>query len=235
VSLLSVQSVSKRAREGGRERVILRDVTLEIEAGELVGIWGARRSGRTTLLRIATGIQAPDAGTVHFDGRDLAKHRDRTLGGGIGYVTKTLRAEEEQSVVDQVAAALLARGVPVDEARERARGALGAAGAAESAAMRLGELAGAEAIRVAIAKTLTLSPTLLVIDEPTAAVELAERDGILALLRELARDGTAVLASSGAPEELAGFHRVLTLGEGTLRGASASRLAPVVALRSRAV
>jgi putative ABC transport system ATP-binding protein len=233
--LLSIRDVSKRAREAQRERTILTDVSLDIEAAELVGIWGARRSGRTTLLRIAAGIAAPDAGSVHFEGRDLARYRDETLGRGIGYVTKTLRAGEEQSVLEQVAAVLLARGVPVGRAREHARGALTRAGALESAAMRVGELAGVEAVRVAIAKALTLSPALLVIDEPTASVELAERDGILALLRELASEGTAVLASTGAPEELAGFHRVLTLGEGELRGASSAGLAEVVALRSRAV
>ncbi|HEX4188951.1 MAG TPA: ATP-binding cassette domain-containing protein [Solirubrobacteraceae bacterium] len=235
MSLLSVQNVSKRVREGERERTILHGVELELQAGELVGIWGARRSGRTTLLRIAAGIETPDAGTVQFEGSDLAKHRDRTLGTGIGYVTRTLRAGEEQRVLEQVGAALLARGTPVDRALESAREALARAGCAGTAAMRVGELAGAELVRVAIARTLTLSPALLVIDDPTATVELSERDGILTLLRELARDGIAVLASSGAPEELAGFHRVLTLGEGVLRGVSASGLAPVVALRSRAV
>jgi ABC-type multidrug transport system ATPase subunit len=235
VTLLSVQSVSKRTREDKRERTTLREVTLEVQAGELVGIWGARRSGRTTLLRIAAGIQTPDAGSVHFEGRDLAEHPRRALGAGIGYVTKALRAGEEQSVLEQVAAALLARGVPVHQAREQAREALAQADAVGLAAMRIGELAGGEAVRVAIARTLALSPSLLIIDEPTATVELAERDGILTLLRGLARDGAAVLASSAAPEELAGFDRILTLGEGELRGPPSAGLAPVVALRRRAV
>lgn len=231
MSLLSVERVSKHRREADREHTVLRDVSLQIEAGELVAVWGTRRSGRTTLLRIATGIEQPDAGQVHFEGLDLARHGEQLLGTNIGYVAKTLRAGEEQSVREQVAAALLARGTPVDEARERARAALGAAGAEQCSAMRVGELSAGEAMRVAIARSLALSPSLLVVDEPTATVELSERDGILALLREIARDGTAVLASSGSPEELAGFHRVLTLGEATLRGETGPGLAPVVALR----
>jgi putative ABC transport system ATP-binding protein len=232
MSLLSIEDVYKRKREGQRERTILGGVSLNIESGELLGVWGPRRSGRTTLLRIAAGIEAPDEGTVRFQGRDLARHRDGSLGVGIGYVSKTLRASEEQGVLEQVAATLLARGTPVDQARGRAREALVQAGAQGCTAMRVSELAGAEAIRVALARTLALSPSLLVIDEPTATVELSERDEILSLLRRLAGDGLAVLASSSAPEELAGFHRALSLGEGRLRGPSSAQLAPVVALRS---
>jgi putative ABC transport system ATP-binding protein len=235
MSLLSVRDVSRRRREGEREHTVLDRVTLEIEPGELVGVWGARRSGRTTLLRVAAGIDAPDSGTVEFAGLDLASHRDQALGSGIGYVTKTFRAGEEPSVLEQVAAALLARGVPIDRARAAAREALQRAGAQQCAAMHAGVLSSAEAVRVAIARAVSLSPSLLILDEPTAMVELAERDGILELLRGFTRDGIAVLASSGAPEELAGFDRVLTLDQGVLRGQPGAGLAPVVALRSRAV
>ena len=184
MSLLSVEGVSKHRSDGGREHTVLREVTLEIEPAELIGIWGARRSGRTTLLRIAAGIEQPDSGRVRFEGRDLARGGAHALGAGIGYVAKALRAGEEQGVLEQVAAALLARGVPLDQARERSRTALVSAGAQSCAALRVGELSGGESIRVAIARALALSPALLVIDEPTATVELAERDGILALLRD---------------------------------------------------
>jgi len=233
VSVLALEGVHARAREGERERPVLADVTLEIEAGELVGIWGPRRSGRTTLLRIAAGLESPAAGTVRFEGQDLAEQRDSALGAGIGYVSKTLRGNEEQGVLEQVSAALLARGVALDHARARARAALAQAGAQECMAMHIGELSGAEALRVSLARTLALSPALLVIDEPTATVELSERDAILKLLRDIARRGTAVLASSSAPEELAGFGRVLSLSDGRLRGARSAMLAPVVALHAR--
>jgi ABC-type lipoprotein export system ATPase subunit len=210
---------------------VLRDVCLDVHPGELVGIWGLRRSGRTTLLRIAAGLESPDAGSVHFQGSDLAGHARGVLGVGIGYVQKTLRGHEEQGVLEQVSAALLARGTSVTSAREQARAALARTGAEACAAMHVSELGGEETVRVAIARTLTLSPGLLVVDEPTASVGLSERDAMLALLRALATQGVAVLASTGEADELAGFHRALTLGEGQLRGPSSPELAPVVALR----
>jgi putative ABC transport system ATP-binding protein len=233
VSLLALEHVVKRYREGGRERVVLDDVSLEVEPGELVVVWGVRRSGRTTLLRIAAGIEAPDGGVARFAGRDLARTSERALGEGIGYVRKGLRGAEEEGVLEQVAAPLLARGISVEQARERARAALSRIGAQACGALRVSELGAGERVRVALARTLSLSPTLLVIDEPVSAVELSERDEILALLRTLAGEGVAVLASAGDAGELAGAHRPLSLGEGQLRGPAVSELAPVVALRRR--
>jgi ABC-type sugar transport system ATPase subunit len=231
MSLLEVEHVSKRYREGRRERVVLDDVSLEVGQGELVVVWGVRRSGRTTLLRIAAGIESPDSGIVRFQERDLAGTCERALGEGIGYVQKTLRGSEEQGVLEQVAAPLLARGASVEHARQRARRALSRAGARECAAAQVSELSAGETLRVALARTLSLSPAMLVIDEPASTVELGERDDILALLRTLAGEGIAVLASAGEAVELAGAHRALALGEGRLRGPSPPGLAPVVELR----
>ena len=82
--LLELEEVSKRYGRG-LGAIVLRDVSLALEPGELVAIWGRRRSGRSTLLRIAAGIERPDAGVVRFQGSDLAGPRGDVLGGGIGY------------------------------------------------------------------------------------------------------------------------------------------------------
>jgi putative ABC transport system ATP-binding protein len=231
MSLLVLENVSKRYREGRRERTVLDGVDLEVREGELVFVYGVRRSGRSTLLRTAAGIETPDAGRVLFAGSDLAAARRGSLGDGIGYVAKALRSGEEPGVLAQVAAPLLARGTRLREARERARAALARAGAERAGGCLLEELSVGESVRVALARALVLSPALLVIDEPAAAVELSERGGVLAQLRSLAGEGTAVLASTGEPDEMAGAHRALTLSDGRLRGPATAELAPVVALR----
>lgn len=235
MSLLELERVCKHHRDGGREHAVLHDVSLALAPGELVVVWGRRRSGRTTLLRLAAGIESPDEGRVRFAGRDLAGTGEQVLGTGIGYVRKELRGSEEESVIEQVATPLLARGVPFDRARTRARAALARARAGGCAAARVGELGVGEAVRVALARTLVLGPALLVIDEPAGAVELGERDALLGLLRTLASEGTAVLASAGETGELAGADRAFTLSEGELRGPRTPELAPVIALRRRGV
>jgi ABC-type multidrug transport system ATPase subunit len=231
MSLLELERVCKRYRDGQLERVVLREVSLQIAAGELTVVWGLRGCGRSTLLRLAAGIDAPDRGVVRFEGRDLAVHGEEVLGAGIGYCQKTLARNGSQPVLDLVMVSLLARGVPPNEARTRAREALERAGADGSAALALSALDTAETVRVALARVLALRPRLLVIDDPIQGVDLLQRDGILSLLRALADDGVAVLASTGDSTGLSDADHTLSLSEGELRGPPPRELAPVVALR----
>jgi ABC-type multidrug transport system ATPase subunit len=231
MSLLAFESIGKQYADGLRERTVLREVTFELEAGELAAVWGLRRSGRSTLLRVAAGIEAPDSGVVRFDGRDLAENGEEVLGGGIGYCQKTFRSAEGKSVLDHIIVALLARGVPASAARASAREALERVGAGGCAKLRLAELDSGEAVRVALARTLALRPRLLVIDEPVKGVELLERDEILGLLRGLADEGVAVLASAGESTGLSGADRAFALSDGELRGGATGELAPVLPLR----
>lgn len=231
MSVLALDGVSKRYRHGQRERLVLNSVSLQLDAGELVVVYGPRRSGRTTLLRVAAGIETPDSGRVSFRGQPVSQHNDQTLGEGIGYLRKTLHGNEEQGVLEQISAPLLARGLGARQARDRARAVLQRIGAQHCSQLTVDELSSGERIRVAFARALVLAPAVLVADEPAATVEISERDGILSLLRTLSGQGVAVLASTAEPAEMAGADRALTLGDGTLRGPSVPELAPVVALR----
>lgn len=228
MSLLELQRVAKRYRDGQLERVVLREVSTQIDGGELAMVWGLRGCGRSTLLRVAAGIEAPDDGVVRFDGRDLARHGDEVLGAGIGYCQKLVRGS--QPVLEVVMMPLLAAGASPARARLRAREALERTGAAGCAALRTAALDTSEIVRVALARVLARDPRLVVIDDPIQGVDLLERDGILVLLRALADDGIAVLASTGDATGLAGADRTLTLSDGELRGPPCE-LAPVLPLR----
>ncbi len=231
MSLLALEGVGRRYGRGAHERVVLRAVSLELDAGELVAIWGLRRSGRSTLLRVAAGIEPPDTGVVRFAGSAL----DGTaLGGGIGYCQPSLRDDGRRSALDELLIGQLARGVQPSAARTRAWSALARTAAEHCAALALHELDAAEAVRVAIARALALEPTLLLLDEPTKGVDLLERDAILALVRSLADDGIAVLMSAGDAATLAGADRALSLSDGELHGSPSPELARVVPLRRRA-
>src|SRR5580700_6409690 len=104
MSLLSIEHVTKRFQRGQLERVAVRDVSLEIEQGELVAVWGTRRSGRSTLLRIAAGIESPEEGTVTFEGRDLARWRNSVLGRRIGYCRTSFSSADGGLVIERIAA-----------------------------------------------------------------------------------------------------------------------------------
>jgi ABC-type multidrug transport system ATPase subunit len=231
MSLLELEHVSKRRGRGRSEHVILRDVSFEIDLGELVAIWGLRHSGRSTLLRIASGVERTDTGTVRFGGNDLSARDGDVSRGAIGYCQMTLRPAEGQFVLEQLMMDQLTRGIAPKAAGVRARRALARTGAEHCAGSRPTELDGADAVRVAVARALARQPKLLVIDEPILGVDLLARDTILLLLRSLADDGIAVLTSTTETTGLAGADRALSLGGGELRGSSSPELASVVPLR----
>lgn len=228
MSLLELERVGKRYGRLDR-RTVLRDVSLKVEAGEVVVIWGMRRSGRSTLLRVAAGIEAPDSGTVRFEGRDLRARPGATLGEGIGYCRRAFAAREGSLLLDQLTSGLIARGVQLASAARRAHESLERVEIGGCARCRPEELDGAESVRAAIARALTHSPRLLIIDEPTIDVDVLSRDGVLALLHSLADEGVAVLATTGESPSLSGA-RALTLSEGELHGPPERELAQVVAL-----
>lgn len=236
MSLLALKNVSRHMRHGAHERIVLRDVSFELHRGELVAVWGVRRSGRSTLLRIAAGIDPPDGGEVRFEGRLLRAGGAQVLGSGIGYCRRPSGRGEAREVLDELVFGQLARGVTRPAARRRAHAALTRTGVQHCGAHNIHELDGGEAVRVTIARTLVLSPSLLVIDEPVKGVDLLERDSILALLRSLAdEEGIAVLMSAGEATALAGADRALSLAGGQLRGSVAPELAQVLPLRRQAL
>jgi ABC-type multidrug transport system ATPase subunit len=231
VSLLSIEGVGKRFSHGRGERVALRDVSLALEAGELVAVLGGRRSGRTTLLRVASGIEPPDDGVVRFDGADLAAVRNEVLGRDIGFVQTHFNSAVGRLVGEHVAAGALARDQPSPVARRRAREVLARVGVEGLDGLPAQELDAAESVRVGIARALIASPRLLVVDDPTNGVGVLDRDPILGLLRSIAREGVAVLMTTGDATALAGVDRALAIGGGELRGEVASEDATVIPLR----
>jgi putative ABC transport system ATP-binding protein len=235
MALLELAGVGKRYGRGQLERVALRVVSFELSAGELVAIWGRRNSGRSTLLRIAAGLEPPDEGVVLLRGRDLHARGGEDLREQIRYCRKTYRPTEGQLVIDRLVTAQLTRGIRGLPARKRAHEALARSGASHCATLKPSELNITETVLVGIARSLVHQPRLLVIDEPTLGVDVFERDRILSLLRGLTDDGVSVLMSVGETTCLAGADRALSLAGGELHGElQPPELAPVVQLHDAA-
>jgi putative ABC transport system ATP-binding protein len=233
VALLSFERVSKRYLDlGVHEQVVLDDVSFEIEPGTSVGIWGPRRSGKSTLLRIAAGIELPDAGVVRFEGRDITRLSDRgraqLVRTKIGLAPSSWRETRNVRVVEHVALPLLSSGASMREASVRARAALERVAATSRADAPIFELSPGERTRVAIARGLVRDPALLLVDEPALTPSPTERDELYALLRSLVgeRGLTVVVAS----EDLAAIRtarHAMTISDGAVRTAQrAGRVVP---------
>ena len=232
MTLLLLDRVSKTYARGRRQLPALDDVSLEVGAGEIVGVWGRRFSGRTTLLRVAAGLESPDAGRVLLDGVERSKLPEGSLRRRVAYCHASFAPAHAELVVEHVAVPLLARGTRIDRACTRAQAMLDRVGAGSCAEMRPHELAQGELVRVVLARALLQQPELLLIDEPASGVDLLERDDLLTTLRVIAKDErVAVLMTASDTPALAGADRVLALAEGALHGDAVPHAGDVVPLK----
>jgi putative ABC transport system ATP-binding protein len=229
VTLLALERISKTYQRGRQALTALDDVSLEVGASEVVGVWGRRFSGRTTLLRIAAGLETPDSGRVLLDGIDVADYPEGTLRRRIAYCHTSFAPAHAELVVEHVAVPLLATGTRIDRACTRAQAMLDRVGAGTCAETRPHELAQGELVRVVLARALLQQPQVLLIDEPTSGVDLLERDDLLTTLRVIAKDEhVAVLLTASETAGIAGADRALSLAGGTLHGDAVPHAAEVV-------
>ena len=173
-------------------RRVLVDLSLEVAGGEVVALVGPNGAGKSTALRAAGGLIAPESGRVAVCGRDLPAWRRRELARVLAVVSQFPTLPALSRVRDYVAlgrtphvAFLGAEGRADWEA---VAAALALAGVAELAERRLDALSGGERQRVAIARALAQEPSVLLLDEPTANLDLKYQDAILSLLRRLAAE-----------------------------------------------
>lgn len=221
VSVLALDRVTKRYRDGARPITVLDQVSLELRAAESVGIVSERRSGKTTLLRIAAGIEMPDAGSVFFDGAQIGASIDRRAHlwrqGGIVLVRGDWRPPAGRRVLEQVSMPLLADGISAQEADRNAQLALQRVGAGELGSAAIDMLGAAERIRVDLARALVREPRVLLIDEPAVLPGPSDARELYSLLRGLpAQFGLAMAIASEDVSAVAGLPSVLSLGDGRL-------------------
>ncbi len=207
-SVLRAESLSKSYPARGRELVILREVSLELSAGESAAILGPSGSGKSTLLNILGTLEPPSAGTVTLDGQDpfvlpereLAAFRNRR----VGFVFQDHHLLPQCSALENVLIPTLAgERADGDETLARARRLLDRVGLSDRLDHRPGELSGGERQRVAIARALIRRPALLLADEPTGNLDRATAQTVADLLREVHREEEAILIVVTHSEPLA--------------------------------
>jgi ABC-type sugar transport system ATPase subunit len=208
---------------------LLRDVSLEVRAGEIVGLAGLQGSGRTELARAIFGADPLTGGSIELDGKPVRLRSPRAaIRAGMGFITEDRKLEGlalAQSISDNM---LLAVRTVLPGARRRRRdpGLMSVRDLAAAVDLRargpeqeVRFLSGGNQQKVVLAKWLQTRPRVLVFDEPTRGIDVGAKAGIHDLIRKLAREGVAVLMISSELPELIGMSdRILVMREGSLAG-----------------
>jgi ABC-type multidrug transport system ATPase subunit len=217
MTLLAVEHVEKTYYRGGRHRLpILRDVTLHVDAGELAAVVADPTAGKTTLLRIAAGIESPDAGTVKLAGQLLPTANDPDP--RIALVTRTAPPRETMGMrmLDLVAIPLLEQ-MSLGRAHRRVTPMLEALGVSDLSSATWVELSDAERAAIRIAQAAVRRPLLLLVDDVASGLGIGHVDAVLGCLRHAADDDrTAVLLTAGNLEEAAHVDTLYSLSAGSL-------------------
>jgi predicted ABC-type transport system involved in lysophospholipase L1 biosynthesis ATPase subunit len=221
-TLLSIENVSKVYPDGSEVLAVLDCVSFELPAGAQLGLYGAARSGKSTLLRIAAGIERPDCGAVRLEGSDLVRLRGaaraRLLRRAIGYIAiSDWRPIPGECALDHVATALGSDGFTPREARRKALRVLERVELPSSRRRAsVGSLGISERTRLGLARALVREPRLLVVDEPAIMPSITECEQFSQLLRSVAQErSVALLAASSELAALQGL-RLMSLSNGEL-------------------
>lgn len=218
---LSLRDVRRTFQQGDRQLDVLRGITLDLRAGEIVALVGQSGSGKSTLLHIAGLLERPDGGDVLVDGRAAAGQSDRertTLRRRfLGFVYQYHHLLPEFSALENVMLPQMLNGLSRAEAKLRAAELLAMVHLKDRGDHRPGRLSGGEQQRVAIARAVANAPRVLLADEPTGNLDSETADIVFRQLLALVREtGMAALIATHNHELAARMDRTVHLRDGQL-------------------
>ena len=220
--MLALTSISRDYPVGEQVVHALRNVTLDIEPGEYLSIMGPSGSGKSTLLNIIGLLDSPDGGSYRLLGEDTATMSDdklaRTRREVIGFVFQFFHLVPRLTAFENVELPLTLAGWRRRKRREVAERALHRVELADRMEHRPNQLSGGQLQRVAIARSIVMSPRLVLADEPTGNLDSRSSMEIIRLLESLNEDGLTLIVVTHDPDLGSRARRRLTMLDGRIGG-----------------
>lgn len=221
--IIEVQDLTHIYSEGTPfQRTAIRQVNLSVQAGEFIGIIGHTGSGKSTLIQHLNGLLRPNSGKVLFEGEDIWKDKafTRSIRARVGLVFQYPEYQLfEETVYQDIAFGPKNMGLPEDEVHRRVMRAAGFVGLTEQRLKKSPfDLSGGQKRRAAIAGVIAMEPEVLILDEPTAGLDAAGRDGILKNIRDYqkAQNAAIIMVSHSMEEVAATADRLIVMKDGTV-------------------
>lgn len=227
--MLKLKGLNKVYRTTEVETTALRNVNLDIAAGDFVAVMGPSGCGKSTLLNIVGMLDTPSGGEYWFDNQNIAGYSEKKLAelrkSAIGFVFQSFNLVDELNVSENVELALLYRSdISASERRIRVHEALERMKISHRARHMPQQLSGGQQQRVAIARAVVLRPKLILADEPTGNLDSAMGEEVMQLLAELNAEGTTVVMVTHSQAHAEFAHRSVNLLDGTIVAESITRI-----------
>ena len=219
--MIDIVDLYKTFPMGGRELVVLNNINLRIQRGELIAIMGASGAGKSTLLQILGTLDRPTKGTVSFDGQNLfqlteqqqAEFRNKR----VGFVFQFHHLLPEFTALENACLPAMIQKREMADVVGEATKLLGEVGLADRLHHKPGELSGGEQQRVSVARALMQQPDLVLADEPTGNLDSHTGDALFALMRQLNRSrGTTFVIVTHNDKLSAQADRIISMQDGTI-------------------
>jgi len=213
------EKLTKIYRQDSIEVAALKEVSVEIAAGEFVAMVGPSGSGKSTLLNLLGGLDRPTSGRLWVGGEELDTMSGQQLAGlrlkRIGFVFQSYNLIPVLSALENVEYVMLLQGVPDEPRRERALAVLNDVGLSGLEHRRPGELSGGQQQRVAVARAIVSEPALVLADEPTANLDSTTGAALMDLMRRLNEEkGTTFVFSTHDTMVMERARRLVRLKDG---------------------
>jgi lipoprotein-releasing system ATP-binding protein len=220
-TVLNCSNVSKSFNEGGLAVDVLRDIDLNIQAGEQIAIIGSSGSGKSTLLHLLGGLDNPTTGQIWINGKQINKlnpaKRAILRNQNLGFVYQFHHLLQEFTALENVAMPLLIGGYSSKQAKEKAADILIKVGLETRLQHKPGEMSGGERQRAAVARALVTNPKCLLADEPTGNLDQRTADKVYELMLDLNKTiGTSLILVTHAPDLAQRMDKILRLVNGNL-------------------
>ena len=218
--VLSLERVGRRYGSPPRQVVALDEVSLTVEAGEMLAVMGPSGSGKSTLLQLAGGLTRPTSGRVVLCGSELGTPRATELSlvlrRRVGFVFQDINLLAALTAAENVSLPLELDGVRPRQAMAAARALLSTLGLGDVAGRLPAQLSGGQQQRVAVARAVIGGRSLLLADEPTGALDSLSAESVMQLLRAQTDNGSAVVLVTHNFRHAAWADRILCLRDGRL-------------------
>jgi putative ABC transport system ATP-binding protein len=219
-SVIELSEVSKIYETGELSVEALRSVSLVIREGEFVAIMGPSGSGKTTLLAILGCLDRPTSGSYKLVGEEVSKldetRRAHVRGERIGFVFQAYNLLPRTSAYHNVELPLVYAGVPARERRNRVLAGLADVGLSDRADHLPTQLSGGQQQRVAVARSLVMRPSVLLLDEPTGNLDSASEEEVLALLEHVNDQGATLAMVTHSQEVALRASRIVRFADGAI-------------------